>query len=308
MFEGLFDVFSRRRAGGGPRKRLTATFRSRVLMLCDDQFSSSGQGYRAADYDHEFWAEIHRRLEYLVGQPRLSQVRAPSVRQDAIAFLTGCPDDNFLDFIEYTFQVESYWRVVSDENAMVDVINQFFSLDDLPYAVTRFVREAQTRPFHGGIPGEVSVLVSSPRVILREQEATYVEAIEPAMHLLVDKRFTSANVEYLDALTDYRKARYSDCLTKCGSAFESTIKIICERKRWPYQPTDTAAPLLKTIFAHAGLDAYFEQPLMIVATLRNRLGSAHGAGTQDKTVSPHRARFALNATAAGILLLVEECL
>jgi hypothetical protein len=45
---------------------------------------------------------------------------------------------------------------------------------------------------------------------------------------------------------------------------------------------------------------------MIVATLRNRLSKAHGAGVQIRNVPRHLAAYALNSTAAAILLLVAE--
>src|SRR5207247_6277666 len=62
-----------------------------------------------------------------------------------------------------------------------------------------------------------------------------------------------------------------DCLTKCGSAFESVLKVICTRKGWNYKQTDTAKTLLDIILPHTNLDSYFGQVLIIVATLRNRL-------------------------------------
>ena len=108
------------------------------------------------------------------------------------------------------------------------------------------------------------------------------------------------------ALEDYRKGDLGDCVAKCGSAFESVLKIICEKKRWPYQQTDTAARLLATVLSRTTLDPFFEQPLLLIATIRNRRSTAHGAGVQPKSVSPQVARFALNATATAILLLVEE--
>jgi hypothetical protein len=85
------------------------------------------------------------------------------------------------------------------------------------------------------------------------------------------------------------------------------MKLICERKGWPYNQTDTAAPLLKTVIANSGLDGFFDQPLLIVATLRNRLSKSHGSGALSKQVTAAKAKFAINATAAAILLLVEEC-
>ena len=52
---------------------------------------------------------------------------------------------------------------------------------------------------------------------------------------------------------------------------------------------------------------HFEQPLLNIATLRNKLSNAHGAGVQHRRVPQHVAKYAINATAAAILLLVEEC-
>jgi hypothetical protein len=75
----------------------------------------------------------------------------------------------------------------------------------------------------------------------------------------------------------------------------------------PYQQTDTASALLRVVMTNSGMEAYFEQPLMIVATMRNRLSSSHGAGAQPRPVPAHLTRYVVNATAAAILLLVEEC-
>ncbi|MFC1905040.1 abortive infection family protein [Chloroflexota bacterium] len=45
---------------------------------------------------------------------------------------------------------------------------------------------------------------------------------------------------------------------------------------------------------------------MIVATLRNRLSSSHGAGTKPKAVTENFARYSLNVTASAIIFLVNE--
>jgi hypothetical protein len=250
---------------------------------------------------------MHRRFAYLTGRPRLSN--NPDVQddiQDVLQFLLKCGDDNFLDFIEYIFQVECYWRACSDENAMVEEINHLLLLEDLPYALTPFIREVHIENYHGS-PTEVHSLVSHPKVVLRDNQALYSEAIRPAIELLADQGYSSANLEFLGALVDYRKGHYGDCLTKCGSAFESTMKHICAKRKWPYQQSDTAAPLLRVIMQNSNLESYFEQPLLTIATLRNRLSTSHGAGTQQREAPPHKARYAINATASAILLLVEEC-
>ncbi len=304
----LFDVFSRRKPQAEkPLKPLTAEFRNRVMMLCRDRFASPGSVIGGEDYRRELWTEMHRRFTYLTGRHRLStNPDVPDEIQDVLQFLLKCDNDHFLDFVEYIFRVECYWRACTDENNMVEEINHFFLLEDLPYALTPFIRETRIENFLGG-PREAQVLVSHPKVVLRDRQVPYTEAISPAIQLLADRGFASANLEFLGALEDYRKGHYGDCLTKCGSAFESTMKLICDKRRWPYIETDTAAPLLKVILAHSTLDAYFEQPLLNIATLRNRLSSSHGGGTKPRSAPPQRARYAINATAAAILLLVEEC-
>ena len=110
----------------------------------------------------------------------------------------------------------------------------------------------------------------------------------------------------MEALEDYRKGDYGDCLTKCGSAFESTMKIICSKKNWSYKQIDTAAALLDIIKDNTNIESYMFETFKLVATLRNRQSKAHGAGTQPKNVSPNTARYALGATATAVLFLVEE--
>jgi hypothetical protein len=84
------------------------------------------------------------------------------------------------------------------------------------------------------------------------------------------------------------------------------LKILCQRKGWPYNESDTASALVKIVLTNTRLENYFEPVLMIVATLRNRLSSSHGAGPAARTVPRHLARYALNATASAVLLLAEE--
>ena len=131
-------------------------------------------------------------------------------------------------------------------------------------------------------------------------------AMEPALNILAGAGFQHANKEFLEALEDHRKSDFGDCLTKCGSAFESVMKVICDKNSIGYKQTDTASVLLKTLLANAKLDGFWEQPLIMIATLRNRLSSSHGAGTQPKAVPEHVATYVVNATASAILLLCGE--
>jgi hypothetical protein len=148
--------------------------------------------------------------------------------------------------------------------------------------------------------------VALPKVVMRESEMLHTRAVEPALVLLQNPGFANANKEFLAALEDYRKGDYGDSLAKCGSSFESVMKVICQKKGWPYKDTDVANTLIKTVLANTNLDGFFETLLIIIATLRNRLSSAHGAGASPKTVPQHLARYAINVTASAMILLSDE--
>lgn len=291
-FSELFKVFSKRisvqQSKQSDSKPLTVTFRNRVFMRCRDLLGGE-----------DFWIEIHTKLTFLHGRPQLSKVYYKTQTLDVLEFLQVCDDIHFLDFIEYIFSTKAYFHRTSICNLVGD-INEFFRQDDLPYALNDFVWTKSRIDQY-----ETTTLTAYPQVIRKDSEIVHKFTIEPTLHLLRELDFGEANKEFLKALEDYRKADYGDCITKCGSAFESVLKIICTRKRWQYNSTDTAAPLIKTVVNKAGLEQFFEQPFILVATIRNRLSNSHGAGLTARDATEAKAEYTINATAAAIIFLVK---
>lgn len=288
-FSDIFNVFSKRPASRSDAlKPLTESFRNRVFMRCQELFQYT-----------DFWNEIHTNLAYLHGKPRLSKVNTSSKGDDALEFLFSCSDAHFLDFLEYIFSTRSYQQSSRSSN-LVNDLNEFFKQDNLPYAITDFV---WTKGNQQGY--ETTTLTAYPQVIRKDSETIFQTAIQPTLQLLRETEFISANKEFLEALEDFRKADYGDCLTKCGSALESVLKVICSQNKWQHNPTDTASPLIKTVIEKSELESFFEQPLVLVATMRNKLSKAHGAGTTSREPTEAKAEYAINATAAAILLLVK---
>lgn len=308
----VFDVFSRRNTQAKAlQTEVSITLRNKILMLCQDMFSNSRLGYFVEDYGKEFWDEISRFLQYRHGKFRLVEEHASlSNMEDLLTFLLNCKGEEFLDFVEYIFKVRCLFHLRVEENVLVNEINEIFISENAAYALTAMVKEEVLEkstdfPFAGREVNKIKI-ASYPKVISKDDYVAHANLINPVLNLLMDSKYSAANKEYLAALEDYRKKDYGDCLTKCCSSFESVMKIICSEKQWPYKQTDTAATLLKIIIDKTGLDSFFEQPFIIIATLRNRLSSSHGAGTQMKAVSQNKAKYSLNATAAAILFLTEE--
>ena len=67
------------------------------------------------------------------------------------------------------------------------------------------------------------------------------------------------------------------------------------------------SPLLHTVLSRTTLDAFFEQSLFLIATIRNRLSSAHGGGCGVRSVDRHVAQYAITSTAATIAFALHGC-
>lgn len=311
-FSKIFNVFSKRpETQAKVSHSVPETTRTRVLLWCNEVYENERKDVatftRGGDYRQDFWQEIHRFFQYKRGKLRLySNMDNPI--DDAINYLMNCEGEEFLDFLEYIFKVDCLVNVGLSEDQMVKELNELLREDNLPYYITDFVRVTEKGPIAqlGGRVHEFTRNVEAPKVIMRESEVLHEQATLPALMLLQRPEFRNANTEYLAALEDYRKNDFGDCLTKCTSSFESVLKVICQTKRWAYKETDTAGALVKIVVTNMTLDAYFEPMLMIVATLRNRLSTAHGGGTSVRQAPKHQALFALNITASAILLLTDE--
>jgi hypothetical protein len=310
IFQHIFDVFSKRpEVAVKPRHEVPESTRNRVLLWCRDLYSNSRRDMGSigrGDYNREFWEEIHRRLLLRTGRLQLFTSEATGDPHDAIRYVLTCSGEQFLDFLEDIFTAQSFFQVNFGDEEVIDELNELLRQDGLPYHVTYFVKETVREDTGRYGPRDVTYTRTYPKVIMKESDVLHENAIVPALSLLQRPHFQAANSEYLAALEDYRKGDIGDCLTKCGSAFESVLKVICSRKGWSYKQNDTAKTLINIILRQTALDPYFEQLLIIVATLRNRLSSAHGAGASVKQPARHLAQYALNATASAIILIAHE--
>lgn len=311
-FSDVFNVFSKRTESASQTGNIVnKSLKNKIIMLCQDAFENGRYCSRSSYHFDGFWDEIHKRLSYLHGRFQLTEDRhIQSVTEDVVYFLYACNDNDFFDFIELIFKVECLFHAVPDENILVSDINEIFSSEDIPYVLTDIVKETVTEPINGypsfGREGTVIKVVSHPKIIKKENMIIHSNIIKPTLEVLLSPMYKTANLEFLEALEDYKKGDYGDCLTKCCSSFESVMKIICDTKGWSYNQNDSASALIKNILNHAKLDQYFEQHLIIIATLRNKLSKSHGAGMHTKSVSKNIAQYAINSTGSAIIFLVNE--
>lgn len=292
----IFNVFSRRRENQNkPRKQLTQQFRQRTFMLIRDVGPGMVESL-------EF---LHDRLSYLLGHQNLSGKKNISYADDAFEFLHDCSDPHFLDAIEYLVHHEGWRYIGGQHEPVIHRLNEFLNVDDLPYFVTKPVWETTEEMYRGALT-QFTRIREQAKVIPKESQAIHETAIEPALKLLRQPAFLNANSEFMSALEDFRHGKFGDCVTKCNSSYESVMKVICGQKGFGYTQGDTTSKLIRTIMQKTEMDTFWEQPLMTVGTLRNKLSTSHGAGEMQKVVLEHVAKYTLNMTASAIIFLHDQ--
>lgn len=149
-------------------------------------------------------------------------------------------------------------------------------------------------------------------IVRVDSQLVHAEVVRPALVMLSDPMYKGANAEFLSAHEHYRKRRYKECLNDCLKAFESCIKAICEKRRWPYNDSDGASRLVSIVFERKLISNFLQSHFSAlrntleagVPTVRNRL-SGHGQGSTEVPVPESIAGYALHLTASNILLLAR---
>lgn len=145
-----------------------------------------------------------------------------------------------------------------------------------------------------------------------DSELLHAEVIKPSLSLLRSPEFAGAQAEFLKAHEHYRHGNSKEALAECLKSLESTMKSICSKRKWPYDPKATSSKLIQVIFENGLVPTFWNQHFGSlratlesgVPTARNRLGG-HGQGTDVVEVPMHLVAYVLHQTASAIVFLVE---
>jgi AbiJ N-terminal domain 4 len=158
----------------------------------------------------------------------------------------------------------------------------------------------------------VGFAYESGEIIRVDSQLIHAEVVKPALRLLVGKKFAGAQEEFLQAHDHYRKGRHKEALVSALKSFESVLKVVCDKKRWPYEKNATAKDLIAVCFQKGLVPSFWESAFgnlrslleSGVPTARNRLGG-HGQGSEPVDVPEHVVAFVLHMTAAAIMFLAQ---
>lgn len=149
-------------------------------------------------------------------------------------------------------------------------------------------------------------------IVRVDSELLHVEAVKPALRLLNEKNYQGAQQEFLSAYEHYRHGKNKEALNDCLKAFESTMKAICDKRKWAYQPNATAKALIQICFDNHLVPSFWQQQLSSLRSMlessiptgRNKL-SGHGQGAVPTSVPEYLVAYMLHMTASTLVFLTN---
>jgi len=150
------------------------------------------------------------------------------------------------------------------------------------------------------------------QLIRIDSELIHEEIVKPALALLHNKEFTGAEQEFLKAHEHYRHGNSKEAMNECLKAFESTMRVICDKRKWAYASNARSKDLIKVCFEKELVPTFWQSQFTALRSLlesgiptgRNNV-SGHGQGSTPTDVPPYVVGFMLHMTASAIVFLVE---
>ncbi len=254
----------------------------------------------------ESWHFVLEGLRRERGTFQLIKARANNRHDEnevAQYFLDEGDVERALDVVQLVFQVILFHREVLEQHRQND------HLGELKQTPEEAIDELNARFKEHG----VGYQFENGQIVRVDSQLLHAEIVKPALALLHDKAFAGPNDEFLKAHEHHRHGRQEECLVDCLKAFESTMKVICDKRGWPYDKNkDTVSKLIDVVFTRGLIAPHVQGEFTALRGIlesglpptRNR-NAGHGQGARVRTVPPYLAAYALHTTAANIVFLVE---
>lgn len=213
-------------------------------------------------------------------------------------------------------ELENWLLFEKDIDRLIDGVEYFliwverFAGDDdeLSEFVAPRIAELNARMMEAGFGYQFE----NSHIIQMSDEFNHKEVILPALNLLAEPRFATAQKEFLEAHSAFRARDYEKTLIECAKALEGVLKILAKKRKWGTKETDTASTLIAAAFSNNFVPPYMQSQFTAlrsllesgVPTLRNK-SAAHTAAPTPRQVPAPLAQFQLNQTAAVIRFLVD---
>lgn len=219
----------------------------------------------------------------------------------------------------YLNELANYLLQADDVEKQLDIVELSFKYID---KLTREYGYLNKRNASGSVDDAISELnyrfkehgigfqFVEGEIVRVDSELIHSEVVKPALRLLNEKNYHGAQQEFLSAYEHYRHGRHKEALNDCLKSFESTMKAICDKRKWPYQANATSKALIQVCFENDLVPSFWQQQLSSLRSMlessiptgRNKL-SGHGQGTIPTKVPDYLVSYMLHMTASTLVFL-----
>lgn len=296
----MYELYSRRikNATGEPEvfiyDSFPQTFRNQMFYALSDVLD-----YFEKNGGDGAWEYLHNSFSRELGVKTLFSKAYISSRDRVEYFVEGASDEEFLDFLDYAFSF--VFKLVG--------INIYANPEEKNEKITDSIAELNYRFIQHNLGYEFV----NGEIIRKDNQFIHQEVVKPALRLLTNNGFAGAEREFLDAFEHRRKGENKDAILDALKAFESTMKTICDKMGYPYDPAkSTAKDLISILEANNFYPSYMNNHITSLRTslesglptLRNK-NAGHGQGASVVNVSDEFTEYALNLAATNIVLLIK---
>lgn len=296
----LIDLYSRRKRQAAKTTAdvyqyvdLSAKLRQQMLFA----FNHMAKAAVGSAYTQDaFWHDVVEILREEQGVGYLSHSYMVSSRSEFENWFRANDDvDDALDAVEVVTRVAAYYADLGYNSNMTKVNTHVTTLNER-------MLEAQ-----------FGFQVEDGTILELSSQFAHAEIVVPALRVLNENRFATANAEFRKAHEEFRNQSYADCITDCGKALESVFKVIAAERRWPgVGDNSTLAKLIEGAVTNDLFPGYMEEQIRGLrsmlqgpGTVRNKDG-AHGKGNAPNQASRDLAAYQLHQTAAALIFLADR--
>jgi hypothetical protein len=173
------------------------------------------------------WSRIHETLSHEYGVFELAE--GNNVEAQCLNFFLECQEiDKCLDLVELGF----IWIQELARQAAAWGGSYRNKVEQCEQAVKELNYRLREH--------SVGYQFENSKIICVDSQFIHSEIVKPALSLLHGVRFAGASEEFLQAHEHYRAKRYPEAIAGALKSFESTMKGICDERKWTYPENATA--------------------------------------------------------------------
>ncbi|MNF52965.1 hypothetical protein D3C85_680570 [compost metagenome] len=272
-----------------------------ITQIISDALGS-GEDYHRFDSPSEIYKLIVNSLCREYGTPHLvpiSIISTRNFRTELIEFFLQEKDiERQLDVVELSFRLID--GVTREFSYLERRDGDRIATDSITELNVRFNEHRVGYQFEGG------------EIIRIDSEFIHSEAVKPALRLLSDAIYSGAQDEFLSAHEHYRHGNNKEALVDCLKSFESTMKAICEKRKWKYSKQATAKSLIDVCFINQLIPSFWQLQMTSLKSMlesgiptgRNNLGG-HGQGSEIIEVPDYLVAYMLHMTASTLVFMIN---